>query len=204
MAEGRPVGRPVSRGILYTTPPWPQGEGMVSLRMLFVLVLILLPLTGCDTSSGVSEETEATGPVDFTDPVTVLQVIDGDTLEVMRDGGSFRVRMKGIDTPELYPDSGVPEALAEEARSFVTARLGLQVGLEYDAACNTVPGVTCLDAYGRTLAYVRLSNGDDLALLLLEAGLARLMVFAGDPFDRLTPYQEAETAAHIEEIGIWQ
>ncbi|MEC9070957.1 MAG: thermonuclease family protein [Myxococcota bacterium] len=177
---------------------------MTSLRILFTFILAVVPLMGCDTGSSVPKESGPTGPVEFSDPVTVLQVIDGDTLEVMRDGEAFRVRMKGIDTPELYPDSGEPEPLAEEARSFVAGRLGLQVGLEYDDACGTVPGVTCLDDYGRTLAYVRLSNGDDLALLLLEAGLARLMVFGGDPFDRLTPYQEAETAAHIAGIGIWQ
>ena len=177
---------------------------MFPIRKLCLLVLGLPVLAGCDTGSAGSPQATPDGPVAFTDPVTVLQVIDGDTLEVMRDGETFRVRMKGIDTPELYPDSGEPEPLAEEARSFVAERVGLQVGLEYDAACNTVPGVTCIDDYGRTLAYVRLTNGDDLALLLLQEGLARLMVFGGDPFDRLTPYQEAETGAHMAGIGIWQ
>ena len=177
---------------------------MACLRRLFSCCLLVFCVVGCDAGPSTPPEAPPAGPVEFTDPVTVLQVIDGDTLDVMRDGESFRVRMKGIDTPELYPPSGVAEAFAEEARTFVAGRVGLQVGLEYDAACNTLPGVTCLDDYGRTLAYVRLANGEDLALEILREGLARLMVFAGDPFDRLTPYQEAETEAHIAGIGIWQ
>ena len=35
------------------------------------------------------------------DPVMVLRVIDGDTLEVRTEVGEDRLRLKGVDTPEM-------------------------------------------------------------------------------------------------------
>ena len=94
-------------------------------------------------------------------PASVLRVVDGDTLVVhVADGRSIRVRMIGVDTPELHPsekltrdaqrsgkDADAIRALGARASAFTRKHLaGRQVELERDA--------TALDRHGRTLAYV--------------------------------------------------
>jgi micrococcal nuclease len=140
----------------------------------------------------------------FADPVGVVAVFDGDTLLVARGGDVFKVRFRGIDAPELNGDSeDPPEAYAQAARALVVGLAGFQVGLEYDADCEPVPGPVCLDTFGRQLAYIRLSNGEDLGESLVRQGLAELMVFSDQPFDRLDAYVAAQGAAQLENLGIW-
>lgn len=115
----------------------------------------------------------------------VTRVADGDTLAVRVAGGrEERVRVLGIDTPELG-DCGADEAAAA-ARSLA---LGRRVSLTGDA---TQAG---RDRFGRLLAYVGLPGGRDLGLELLRRGLARVYVYGRRPFERLGAYRRAEAAA---------
>ena len=59
--------------------------------------------------------------IEFAEPVLVKSVVDGDTIEILRNGVEFRIRFKGVNTPELYADAG-PEAFAQEARDFVGSK----------------------------------------------------------------------------------
>ena len=45
----------------------------------------------------------------------VERIVDGDTVDLRIGGRDERVRLIGIDTPELHTDSGVPECFAVEA-----------------------------------------------------------------------------------------
>jgi micrococcal nuclease len=76
-------------------------------------------------------------------------VVDGDTIKVQFDaGGTFTVRLIGIDTPETKHPSKPVQCFGVEA-SAKTAELlppGTRVELEMD--------VQALDRYGRNLAYV--------------------------------------------------
>jgi micrococcal nuclease len=136
--------------------------------------------------------------------VGVVAVIDGDTLLVARGSDVFKVRLRGVDTPELNPESSKPaEALAEEAREFALMAAGLEVGLEFDAACTPDLGPGCVDIYDRPLAYIRLKDGDDLGEALLLAGYAKILVFHDQPFDRLDAYVEAQSAAQSAGLGLW-
>jgi micrococcal nuclease len=80
---------------------------------------------------------------------SMVSVTDGDTVRVRLDGGQVeRVRLIGIDTPELHDPRTVVECFAAEA-SAQTHRLlptGTAVRLETD--------VEPRDRYGRLLAYV--------------------------------------------------
>jgi micrococcal nuclease len=81
--------------------------------------------------------------------ITVVRVIDGDTIDVRVGGRTERVRLTGIDTPELAHRPGdVAECLAVEATAFTSGLLpvGTAVRLERD--------VVGRDDYGRLLAYV--------------------------------------------------
>ena len=140
----------------------------------------------------------------FSDPVGVVSVLDGDTLLVARGGSSFKVRLRGVDTPELYLESDLPpEAYAEEARSLTLSLVGLEIGLEYDEECTPSPAPLCFDPFDRVLAYVRLASGEDLGERLIREGLARMMIFNDQPFDRLDAYVDALGAAQEEGLAIW-
>lgn len=78
--------------------------------------------------------------------VLVTQVVDGDTIRVQLRDREVRVRLIGIDTPEVAPGQPM-ECFGEEASTFTERELdGERVRLEFD--------VERFDRFGRTLAYV--------------------------------------------------
>jgi micrococcal nuclease len=94
-------------------------------------------------------------------------VIDGDTIIV---SGVGKVRLIGVDTPELAHDERPAEPGAYEARQYVIDRAkDKEVRLEYDWERR--------DKYGRVLAYVYLPDGELLNEELLTLGLAKPMRF---------------------------
>ncbi len=104
---------------------------------------------------------------------TVVRVVDGDTVYVrLRSGSLRRVRLIGIDAPELYGRTGPPSAevriLARLARDFTRRHLlGREVGLELD--------IQTRDAYGRLLAYLWTPDGVLFNMLILREGHARVL-----------------------------
>lgn len=99
---------------------------------------------------------------------TVIEVVDGDTIRVERDGTTDTVRLLGIDTPETrHPTEGV-ECFGPEASTYTQTELhGRSVVLEAD--------IEARDRYGRRLAYVIL-DGERFNDELLRLGYARLLV----------------------------
>lgn len=97
---------------------------------------------------------------------TVVRVIDGDTLVVENLGIEFRVRVLNVDTPEREDKEGRPECLYEEATSTTEALVppGTVVTLTHDFEKE--------DRYGRILAHVKNSEGQDLGIELTRRGLA--------------------------------
>jgi len=174
----------------------------------------LLLLIACGPLPQPDPGPDAGAVVEFDDPVTVQRVIDGDTVEVRRGENVFRVRLKGVNTPEMnFSEPTVePEPWADEARMFTIEKAGLQVGYEVDSACTNPEGFCeegrddqpCFDRYCRRIGYLRLRNGADLGEALLREGLARLYRFNDEVFDRLTTYQQAEAAAQSARLGLWE
>lgn len=78
----------------------------------------------------------------------VAEVIDGDTVRF--EGDEESTRLLGIDTPEVYTDTSIPECFGVEASDFTKALLpvGTQVLLRFDTDDNLV------DVVDRNLAYV--------------------------------------------------
>ncbi|MDR5709934.1 MAG: thermonuclease family protein [Armatimonadota bacterium] len=97
---------------------------------------------------------------------TVLHAVDGDTVEAEVRGQRERVRLIGVDTPEMQDPRPSIREMAQRAARFTRSRLvGQRVGLELD--------VERRDRYGRLLGYVWL-DGRLFNLELLEFGHARL------------------------------
>jgi micrococcal nuclease len=91
-------------------------------------------------------------------------VIDGDTLVLEN---SARVRLLGIDAPEMGKDGTPPEFMALESRdALITMAKGKRIRLEYD--------IHRYDRYGRVLAYLFTPEGAHINVDLVRQGLARV------------------------------
>ncbi len=94
--------------------------------------------------------------------VALKKVVDGDTLR-LKDGR--RVRLIGVNTPELAHGRRRAQPLAQEAKEFTERFLaGGDLELVYDK--------DRYDNHGRLLAHVYNHRGDSLESALLSAGLA--------------------------------
>jgi endonuclease YncB( thermonuclease family) len=113
----------------------------------------------------------------------VVGVTDGDTISVMREGRSVRVRLEGIDCPERGQDFG------QRAKQFTS-----EMAFGKDAAIE----VRDVDRYGRLVARVTV-DGEDVSLALVRSGLAwHYTKYSRDP-----ELAEAEMAAKSAKLGLW-
>ncbi len=138
----------------------------------------------------------------FDHPAEVLRVVDGDTIYVFYRGMSLKVRLKGVNTPELEP---TPEPCSEEARDMTAYYAPPRgwVGLEFDddRCAGSSPPADCFDLYDRLLAYIRTTSGADLGALLLSSGLAR--VYEAANFSRKAEYEALQAEAQRNGLCIW-
>lgn len=120
----------------------------------------------------------------------VARVIDGDTIEL---AGGERVRYLMVDAPEV--GTGAAECYGSNAATFnADLVLGKRVELRHDAECD--------DAFGRTLAYVRV-NGQDVNALLIERGYACLLHVPPNGDGRARELAALEDAARRARRGLW-
>ena len=118
-------------------------------------------------------------------------VIDGDTLEV---SGAGRVRLLGIDAPELARGFDTAAPFAEEARDrLASLAAGRWVRLGFDGERR--------DGYNRLLAYVVRTDGLVLNVEMVRDGLAR--VATRRLLTRLPELRRAEDEAQRARRGIW-
>lgn len=123
----------------------------------------------------------------------VADVYDGDTVHL--DGGA-RLRLIGLDTPELGRDGASDQPFAAAARDALRRRLAgdATLQLRYDTERE--------DVYGRTLAHAFFADGDSVAAWLLEQGLATLLVIPPDTWN-VDCYASAEHRARAAKRGLW-
>ena len=123
--------------------------------------------------------------------VLVRRVVDGDTIDVATIG---RVRLLGIDAPEIGRGFDTAAPFAREARARLAALvLNRWIRLEQDGAP--------LDTYNRHLAYVLTEDGVFVNAVLVREGLAR--VTARMPLSRLDELRRAESEAQAFRRGMW-
>ena len=133
------------------------------------------------------------------DDVGVVEyVVDGDTIDITIGGAEERVRLIGIDTPEIAHDDGSPaECFGPEAASF-TSEL-LPVGTEI----RLVRDVVGRDDYDRLLAYV-FRRADDLFVneAIVAGGYAHPLTI--EPNDAYASQLVAgATSAESSGLGLW-
>lgn len=120
-------------------------------------------------------------------------VIDGDTLR-LEDGS--KVRLIGVNTPELGRDTRPPEPLGPEAKAAVKTFFGA------DRELRLVFGTRQRDRYGRLLAHVFSIDGRSLEAYLLERGLAFHIAFPPN-LALADCLQEVELRARRRGLGVW-
>lgn len=128
-------------------------------------------------------------------PYTVVNVVDGDTIDVDINGDTVRVRMIGIDTPEsVHSDNDKNTTQGDIASNYTKSCLtNTSVYLEYDTDKK--------DDYGRTLAYVYV-NGKMFNKTLLEKGYAKTMTIPPNVKYR-EKFAEIEKTAKNNDTGFW-
>ncbi len=151
----------------------------------------------CSEISGRSSDNAGSGPVGgpparFRGPV--VSVSDGDTLSVRTPAGTVeKIRMIGIDTPEVY---GGVECGGQEASAAMKTMARGTVTVTAD------PTQDRRDHYGRLLAYI--SKGRrDLGLVMVRRGLASAYPYDG-PFRHYGAYRKAEQRARASGTGSWK
>lgn len=128
----------------------------------------------------------------YAETVPVRRVVDGDTLH-LADGR--KVRLVGVNAPELGRDERPDQPLAQEARqALLTLIGGRPVHLRF--------GPDRYDHHGRTLAYVESADGISAGEHLLRKGLAVLVAIPPN-LEHLSAYRRAETEARRARRGIW-
>lgn len=125
---------------------------------------------------------------------SVSHVYDADTLTLV-DG--TRVRLIGIDAPELGRDGQPHEPFALEGRDFLRQ---LMEGSGYQVKVQ--PGEEKKDRHGRLLAYLFLPDGRNINRLLLEKGYV-MQVFIGPNTDYAECLRVYEEQARSAGLGIW-
>ncbi len=113
----------------------------------------------------------------------VVGVHDGDTISVLVARQQVKVRLEGIDCPELSQDYG------RVAKTFTSDRVfGKWVEVEQ----------TAIDRYGRSIGRVSV-NGEDLSLAIVSAGLA----WHYTEYSKDRTLDAAEMAARAVHRGLW-
>ena len=124
--------------------------------------------------------------------VVVSQVFDGDTVQL---GDGRKVRLIGINTPELARDERPAEPLAQVSRDMLAKWNGKSLRLQV--------GKEATDRYGRTLAHLFTPTGENITALLLQSGagfpvaIPPNVVFADC-------YQGHAEKARSKQVGVWQ
>lgn len=173
--------------------PEPSSNASRPRRYLVAGLVSGLLIAGC---------TRTLQPATGVDPPTQIEarvewVIDGDTIDLVIDDQSERVRLIGIDTPESVSRTTPVQCYGKEASDALTGLIppGTVVRVVRDEEAR--------DRYGRLLLYVYRAS-DDLFVnrWLVEQGFADTLFFApNDTYEN--EFLTLRNDARSEERGLW-
>ena len=123
----------------------------------------------------------------------VTHVYDGDTVKL---ANGDRIRLIGINTPEMNYDTGTPEPYAKKAKRLLekltlNKKIGLKLGKESK------------DRYKRILGHAYLLDGTNVQYRMLMSGLA-FHINIPPNLNRQNCYKTAENLAKRNRIGLWK
>ena len=162
-------------------------------KALYFSGWLLLVATGFGLGEGATLALTGTRPstvVPSQESGRVVRVVDADTYDVLAGGIVYRVRLLGVDAPELdqpfgHQASDSVARLLKSARPVLLRRRGV-------------------DLYGRTLATVRLPMAGGPALALDSLLVVRGWAWAWDPKHRVAGRAAQQAAAVAARRGLWK
>ncbi|REK76371.1 thermonuclease family protein [Paenibacillus paeoniae] len=160
-----------------------------SLQLLLLMLSIML--AGCSAIS-----ISANQNVKSDTWYAVDGYVDGDTFKITVGDTSNTIRMLYIDTPEIKKGNTPVQKYGPEASAFTEKLLkeSGEVKLTFDKEIK--------DRYDRTLAIVELKDGRILNELLLQEGLAKVLIV--EPNVKMeNVYKQLEQTAKQNKIGLW-
>jgi micrococcal nuclease len=183
-------------------------------RRYFIFTLVFIFLAGVALAAQPLSKAQSTGDWKWSIPfgesdysnVLVERVVDGDTLKLAT---GERVRLIGIDTPEMHESNKLDKDAARSGQDkSAIQKLGR---ISYEFTRDLVEGkrvrlefdVERRDQYGRILAYVYLKDDTFVNAEIVKQGYASLMTYPpnvkySDLFLKL--YQEARQNRR----GLWK
>jgi micrococcal nuclease len=147
--------------------------------MIFVVTILIPDIRGRQADAPDGSDT-ATIPGAVT--VQVVQIIDGDTLDVRAAATDLRVRLYGVDTPERG------EACYQEATDRLQELAGSSVQLLPDARPQ--------DPFGRELRYLYAMDGTFIDEALVAEGFGYAWTDDGSQRDQIVAAEQAAREAH--------
>jgi len=152
-------------------------------------VALLGAIAGC----GADRSTGPTAP----DRAVVVEVVDGDTVELAFGDRRERVRLLGVDAPESVHPSVPVQCFGAEASNGLAGllRTGTEVRVERD--------VEARDRYDRLLLYLyRVEDGVFVNRWLVANGLADTAFYEPNT-TRSSELTSARATARATSIGLW-
>ena len=125
----------------------------------------------------------------------VAHVYDGDTVR-LADGR--KVRLIGINTPELGHDGKIDEPGARQALQHL-----LSIVRASQQRVYLLPGTQQKDRYGRQLAHLYDKDGNNISESLLRDGMGYVITIPPN-LRNIACYQAAESLARQNRRGLWQ
>ena len=161
------------------------------MRAAAAVALVAMMLAGCQLVDAQPEPPRT---------LAVVAIVDGDTITATTpEGERVRVRLLGIDAPEVAKDGQPAECGAEDARTALASLIeGRDVALSADPASDRE------DRYGRVLGYLAAGEVEDVGTALIEAGMAAAWWprNAAEP-TRGASYSTAQARAQRHRVGLW-
>jgi micrococcal nuclease len=107
----------------------------------------------------------------YTYKAKVIKIVDGDTMDVAVDLGfnmtmRIRIRVMGIDTPEVFK----PESESEAIHGAEASRRAKELLLDKDITIQTFKDAS---AYNRYSAKITLPDGKDFCEIMLKEGFQK-------------------------------
>lgn len=127
----------------------------------------------------------------------VVKVIDGDTIDVLVENQTVRVRLLGINSPESVDPRRPVECFGKEASHYLKNILGDSiVRLEKD---RDKPDA---DEYGRWLRYVYM-NDIFINRDMIVNGYVYAYTYHNERYRFQNEFNDAEKSARESQIGLW-
>ena len=173
-------------------------------KLLGLIILTTVIASGC-TTTGIQKEN--TGEKTNS---TVIEVTDGDTIDLQLGETKETIRLLGVDTPEVHVENtprdfeNIPDnprgreclrKWGQKASNYAEKELSGQKIIFQKDPRSDVRG-----SYGRLLGYIK-KDGENFNYELVEKGYARVYTSG---FTQQKRFLEAENEAQNELRGLWQ